>query len=127
MRTLCALASFQDTALLNQTLDFLLTKDVRSQDVAQPVTTLASNPHGRRLVRNWIRDKYHEIRSRYSGGFVLHFSKMLKSLASIADEHACDEIVELLKKNPIPATARATAQLLEELKINQKFRKQQKV
>ncbi len=84
-RILAALPSFQDVKLIEDSLKFSISKDVRSQDTFAIVGLAASNPKGTASALKWTKQNWRLLKSRYDAGthmlgrFVDNFSA-LKSI-----------------------------------------------
>lgn len=120
LRFLGALAAFQDEHLLARTLKFVLTKEVRPQNLHLPVMRIASNPFGRRLVWPWVKKNWKQIVKKFGAGSPL-INRVLGTISVIYDSKKEPEIRQFFKLNPTPGTEMKLAQTLERLRIYSKF------
>ena len=68
IRLLLAMSRFQDTGLLNETLERSLSNRVRSQDTITVVAGVAANPVGREPAWGFVKSNWGEFDRRYGGG-----------------------------------------------------------
>lgn len=116
VRFLAALSNFADEKLLQKTLRFSLSPDVRSQDLIIPITIVGYNPSGKKILWPWMRDNWKALYTKLGeGNFLLN--KMLGSVAMSADPGCAAEFEAFFKKNRVPGTERKVAQTLERMKI----------
>ena len=118
MRFLNALSSFDDPALLQETLDRSLVEDhVRSQDTIRVLVSVASNRRGRDLAWEFMKDNWAELDRRYGeGGFAI---MRLASISSLfTTEQKKQEVIEFFDSHPVPAAERTIRQGLERMSNN---------
>lgn len=120
LRFLGALSSFQDERLLARTLKFVLTKEVRSQNLHLPIMRMASNPYGRKLVWPWVKKNWKKIVKKFGVGSPL-INRVVGSITVIHDRKKEPEIRRFFKLNPTPGTEMKLAQTLERIRIYSKF------
>ncbi len=119
IRFLAALSGFQNTKLLNKTLDFSLLSDVRSQDIIFPLAYAGNNPYGIGIVWPWIKKNWNELEGRL--GKTKMLLRRVISLKSSADHQTYNDMKKFFQKNPVPEIDRALDQTLERIRINVKF------
>jgi tricorn protease interacting factor F2/3 len=120
-RFLAALANFQDPKILNETLDFSLSKEVRSQDLFIPIARISGNPFGKDLVWPWIKKNWNELSNRYKGGSSQLLTRIVESLGSLADLQKEKDIRKFFKNKSREGIEMSLAQTLERIRINAKF------
>jgi tricorn protease interacting factor F2/3 len=120
LRFLGAMAAFQNERLLTRTLKFVLTKDVRSQNLHLPIMRVASNPYGRILVWPWLKKNWKHIVKKFGVGSPL-INRVLGTISTLYDSKREPEIRKFFKLNPTPGTEMKLAQTLERLRIYSKF------
>jgi len=120
-RFLSSLANFQDPKILNETLDFALSKEVRSQDLFIPVARISGNPFGKDLVLPWIKKNWIELSKRYKGGSSSLLTRIVESLGSLSDMQKEKEIREFFKSKPREGIEMSLAQTLERIRIHARF------
>ncbi len=117
-RCLRALGRSADPDLLQRTLEFSLSEEVRGQDTPLAVAGVAMNPLGRDLAWEFLREKWTEFDSRYGqGGFII------ARVISITTEdfttlEKAGEVEAFFAAHPVPAAARTVRQSLERIRSN---------
>ena len=64
--------------LVQRTLDFALSKDVKGQDIYLPITALRAHPEGCKALWKWVKDNWEELERRLPPSL-----SMLSSVVSI--------------------------------------------
>jgi tricorn protease interacting factor F2/3 len=121
IRFQAALSGFQEEKLLNDSLKFSLSDEVKLQDLYVNILKVAGNPFGRKLVWPWIKQNWKEIGKRFGGTGNPLLNRIISVIAVLADAEKENEIAQFFNKNPIPGTEMKIAQTLERLRINSKF------
>ena len=112
-----ALSSFKDKKLLQKTLEFALSKDVRNQDTLSIIGSVWGNPAGRDLAWSFVKKHWPIFLERYgSGGHSL--SRLVKAGSTFNTRKAYDDFKKFFKTNPAPGAARAVEQVLEKIDGN---------
>lgn len=117
-RCLRALGCSTDTDLLRRTLEFSLSDEVRGQDTPLCVAGVATNPLGRDLAWDFLREKWGEFDARYGqGGFII------ARIVSITTEDfttldKAAEVEAFFESHPAPAATRTIRQSLERIRSN---------
>jgi aminopeptidase 2 len=106
---------------LGETLKFILSKEVRSQDLFIPIGRLSGNPFGKDLVWPWIKSNWNELRERYKGGSLQLLTRFIESLAGLSDLEREKEIKKFFKKKSKEGIRMSLNQTLENIRINAKF------
>lgn len=120
LRFLGALSNFHDERLLARTLKFVLTKDVRSQNLHLPIMRVAANPYGRKLVWPWVKKNWKQIVKKFGVGSPL-INRVVGTISVVYDSKKEPEIRRFFKLHPAPGTEMKLAQTLERLRIYSKF------
>ena len=71
IRLLTAMTSFRNASLVDQTLDFTLTAEVKRQDTRIMLVTATGNPDARNITWKWLRENIDKLRERYEGTGIL--------------------------------------------------------
>src|SRR5262249_18607655 len=108
-----ALGSFQDLGLMQRTLDFALSDEVRSQDTAQMIGGVMGSAAGRDLGWSYIKSHWERI-SRKLGNFQ-SLPNVVQGLGSYCSTTSAADIRQFFKQHPIPASERTLAQTLERI------------
>jgi tricorn protease interacting factor F2/3 len=120
LRFLGAMCGFQDQKLLEKSLNFSQTSEVRSQNMQLPIMKVASNPYGKKILWPWLKKNWKKINKKVGHGNPL-FNRIVASISLVADDSMEKEIRQFFKKNPTPGTERTQSQTLERIRINSKF------
>lgn len=120
VRLLSSLANFQDKTLLKKTLVFVLSKEVRTQNLFQPISKLVTNPQGKELVWPWVKKNWRGIVSRFGVGNPL-LNRIMGSVSIEADMKKEREIKRFFTRHHVPGTEMKLAQTLERIRIHAKF------
>lgn len=120
IRFLGALSSFKDEKLILKSLQFSLSKEVRSQDMRTPISRVANNPYGRDLIWPWMKKNWKVIIRKFGTGSPL-LNRMIGNIAVVSDSHMEKEIAAFFKKNRVPGIEMKLAQTLERIRVNSKF------
>ena len=121
VRLLAALGMFRQEELLNETLAFTLTPEVRTQDTMIGMTRVASNSYGTVLAWDFFKKNWDEFKKRYGdGGHII--GRLIKELCSkFATPEKAKDIENFFKSHPMPSAKRAIEQSLEAIRINHAF------
>ncbi len=111
-----ALGNFRHKNLLQRTLKFAISKDVRPQDCVRMTGVVTANPEGTDLAWAFIKKNWKMFRRRYSGSRELSY--LLEPLGISTSEKKAKDIELFLKKNPVPGTERTAQQTLERIYSN---------
>ena len=117
VRLLMALTDFQQTDLLDETLQRSLSEDVRVQDTISVVTSVAANRLGRDLAWQFLKSNWAEFDRRFShGGFGLMRLVSLTSGFTTAEWR--EDVERFFRDHPAPAAERSIRQSLERIELN---------
>ncbi|MBU6390125.1 M1 family metallopeptidase [Patescibacteria group bacterium] len=112
-----ALGSFRDKKLLQKTLEFALSKNVRIQDTLGIIASVWGNPEGRDLAWQFVKKHWSTFLERYgSGGYAL--SRLVKAGGVFHDKAHYDDFKKFFKTHPAPGAGRAIEQVLEKIDSN---------
>ena len=117
VRFLYGLTSFEDKALLEETLDRSLGDEVRVHDTVSVITMVAGNTLGRDLAWEFLKDNWEELDRRYGeGGFAIMRLVGIASAFTTLEMH--DDVERFFTDNPAPGAARTISQSLERIRLN---------
>ena len=111
-----ALGNFRQKNLLERTLNFAISKDVRPQDCVRMLGVVTVNPEGTDLAWRFIKRNWKLLRKHYSGSRELSY--LLEPMGVSTSVKAAKDIESFLKKNPTPGTERTVSQILERIHSN---------
>ena len=118
LRFLRALSGFPDPQLIQETLDRSLDDDhVRSQDTISVMVATATNPHGRELAWQFLKDNWDEFDRRYGeGGFAI--MRLVSISGVFTTERKREEVREFFDTHAVPSAERTIRQVLERMSNN---------
>jgi tricorn protease interacting factor F2/3 len=122
IRFLGALSNFQDTKLLSQSLQFTLSKEVRSQNLFVPISKMTANPYGKEMIWPWIKKNWNKIVVRFGVGNPV-LNRIIGTMAIESNIKKEQEVKCFFKKHKTPGTEMKLAQTLERIRINSNFLK----
>ena len=112
-----ALTQFKDTVLLEKTLEFAISKDVRTQDAPFLIAQVWQNTHGRDLTWRWLKKNWPTILKRYGEGG--HFlSRLLSPLGSHIKIKDSTDAKKFFKTHSAPGSDRTLEQAYERVASN---------
>jgi aminopeptidase N len=106
------LPQFTDPKLLERTLDFAVSPDVRSQDALRLVTAVLANPDGQKLGWDFIRQHWTEIEK--SGG-PFASAQVVGATSGFCDAGMRDQVSEFYSAHKIAAAERTYRQSIERI------------
>jgi aminopeptidase N len=109
------LASFSDPVLLRRTMDYILSAQVRSQDVKLLIAALLENPDARKLSWPLVRDHWAEVQKKsgdlvYGGDTVV-----IAALGTFCDSRTRQDIARFFRAHEVPDATRTLQQALERI------------
>jgi aminopeptidase N/puromycin-sensitive aminopeptidase len=107
-----ALAQFKDPKLLQRTLDYAISPDVRSQDTLQLVTGVMSSTAGEKLAWDFVLAHWDTVQ-KAGGPFAS--AQVVGSTGSFCDAHMRDQVVEFYAARKIEAAERTYRQSIERI------------
>ena len=117
VRFLYGLTSFEDKALLEETLNRSLGDEVRVHDTVSVITMVAGNTQGRDLAWQFLKDNWGELDRRYGeGGFAIMRLVGIASAFTTLEMH--DDVERFFTDNSAPGAARTISQSLERIRLN---------
>jgi aminopeptidase N len=106
------LPQFTDAKLLERTLDFSISPEVRSQDALQLVTGVLSNPAGQQLAWGFIRQHWSEL-EKAGGPFA--GAQVVGATSTFCDSGLRDQVTEFFTAHKVEAAERTYKQSLERI------------
>src|SRR5579859_5180665 len=116
------LPEFTDTKLLQRTLDFSISPDVRSQDALQLVTSVLRNPAGQELAWNFIRQHWSDL-EKAGGPFAS--AQVVGATSVFCDAGLRDQVTEFFQAHRVAAAERSYKQSIERINNCVDFKTQQ--
>eukprot|EP00004_Rigifila_ramosa_P008970 TRINITY_DN20429_c0_g1_i1.p1 TRINITY_DN20429_c0_g1~~TRINITY_DN20429_c0_g1_i1.p1 ORF type:complete len:689 (+),score=150.50 TRINITY_DN20429_c0_g1_i1:251-2068(+) len=126
-RCLQALGKHKSEEFMARTLEFALSSDVRSQDVAFAISGVAgnSNPKGREICWAWLQQNWTEINTRFGVGNFLLSSILATALSSMSTFAEADAVESFFAANPAPLANRTIQQRLEAIRSAASWRERE--
>jgi aminopeptidase N/puromycin-sensitive aminopeptidase len=106
------LPQFSDPKLLQRTLDFALTPEVRSQDALNLVTGVLGNPAGQQLAWDFIRQHWPEM-EKAGGPFAS--ARIVGATGVFCDATKRDQVTEFFTAHKVAAAERTYKQSIERI------------
>jgi aminopeptidase N len=109
---LFTLPQFRDPKLLQRTLDYAISPDVRSQDALSVITSVLQNPEGQKQAWDFILAHWDAVQ-KVGGPFAS--AQVVGSTSSFCDAHMRDQVVEFFAAHKIEAAERTYRQSIERI------------
>jgi len=106
------LPSFGDPKLLERTLDFSISPDVRSQDALQLVTGVLANPAGEKLAWDFIKQHWADL-EKAGGPFAS--AQVVGATSVFCDAGMRDQVTEFFNAHKVEAAERTYKQSIERI------------
>jgi aminopeptidase N len=106
------LPRFSDPKLLQRTLDYALSPDVRSQDALQLISAVLANPSGQQLAWDFIRQHWPEI-EKAGGPFAS--AEIVGATSVFCDARLRDQVTEFFTAHKVEAGERTYRQTIERI------------
>ncbi len=111
-----SLGNFQQKDLLQKTLDFAISDEVRRQDSVRMIASVSVNPYGNAVAWSFIKKNWKVFLERYAGSREVAY--LLEPMGISTSKEIAKDIAAFLKKNPAPGTERTVQQVLERIESN---------
>ena len=112
-----ALGAFDDTKLLQKTLDFAMSKHVRPQDTPHPYMAVWRNQNGKELAWRALKKDWKELVKRYTITNRM-LSYFISGTGGFTTEKHAKDVAAFFKKTDLPQNNRSLQQALENIKAN---------
>ena len=109
---LFTLPHFSDQKLLERTLDFAVSPDVRSQDALQLVGAVMDNPAGEKLTWDFIQSHWDAI-AKAGGPFAS--AEVVQATSVFCDAGMRDQVTEFFSAHKVEAAERSYKQSIERI------------
>jgi len=106
------LAQFSDPKLLQRTLDFSISPDVRSQDALLLLGSVMANPEGEKLAWDFTLAHWDTVQ-KAGGPFAS--AAVIGATSSFCDAHMRDQVVDFYSAHKIEAAERTYRQSIERI------------
>jgi aminopeptidase N len=106
------LPQFSDPTLLERTLNFAISPDVRSQDALQLVTGVMGNPDGQKIAWDFIRSHWSDL-EKAGGPFAS--AQVVGATSAFCDAGMRDQVTEFFTAHKVAAAERTYKQSIERI------------
>ncbi|MBS1851035.1 MAG: M1 family metallopeptidase [Acidobacteria bacterium] len=106
------LAEFSDPKLVQRTLDFALSPQVRSQDASRLVAYVIRHPQAQELAWDYVRSHWPNL-EKLGGGFAA--GDVVGATSSFCSLSMHDQVSEFFGSHPVPSAERTLKQSLESI------------
>jgi aminopeptidase N/puromycin-sensitive aminopeptidase len=112
-RYLYALALFSDDSLVQRTIDYILSPEVRSQDAALFVARLLTNPDAQAPAWKLLRVRWDDFQKKT--GQVFGAPGVASALGSFCDSRSATEVQQFFAEHKVPEAERTIQQAVERI------------
>jgi len=109
---LFTLPQFSDPKLLQRTLDYAISPDVRSQDALSVIASVLENPAGQKLAWDFIQTHWDAV-AKAGGPFAS--AEVVQSTSSFCDANLRDQVTTFFAAHKIAAAERTYRQSIERI------------
>jgi len=109
---LFTLAQFTDPRLLQRTLDFSISPDVRSQDALSLLTSVMANPAGEKLAWDFVQSHWEAV-AKVGGPFAS--AEVVNATATFCDAGMRAQVTDFFSAHRIDAAERTYKQTIERI------------
>ncbi len=109
---LFTLPRFSDPKLLQRTLEFAISPDVRSQDALRVITSVMRNPAGRQLAWNFIQSRWDAV-AKAGGPFAS--AEVVGATGVFCNAELRDQVTQFFSMHQIAAAERTYKQSIEKI------------
>ncbi|MFY9457771.1 MAG: M1 family metallopeptidase [Candidatus Spechtbacterales bacterium] len=115
---LSAMGYFRDETILAKTLEFSLSLEVRHENSARGIISVANNNAGRDLAWQFFKDNFEELQKRYAHSMFM-LGRIVDNIVSrFSIEVAKEDVVKFFQEHPLPEARMALSQALERVDMN---------
>ena len=107
-----SLTRFSDPKLLDQTLEYAVSPEVRSQDTLGLISGVLENPAGAKEGWNFVRSHWSDV-EKVGGGFTS--GEVVQATSGFCDAELRDEVKDFFSTHPVPTAERTLKQSLERM------------
>jgi aminopeptidase N len=108
-----ALTRFQDPALIQRTLAYSISDEVRTQDAGRMLGAMYTNPAARAAAWKFVKTNWDQVQSKL--GFSLGGIRMIAGTGNFCDAAAREDVEKFVAEHHIPARSRSVRSALERI------------
>lgn len=116
LQALSALGATKDEALMQRTLEFSLSDEVRSQDIIYGITSVSHNVRGCELGWDFLTSHWKEYNEKLAGSGYLLAACIKTAASGFMSESKAQDVEKFFEENPTPKADRAIKQTLESIR-----------
>jgi aminopeptidase N len=117
-----ALGDFRDPALIQRSLQYAISAQMRSQDAPYLLAELMSNPSSRQMAWDFIREHWPQVVAKVTN---FAASVVVDEAGRFCNVAARDQVQQFFGQHPVPSTQRSLQQTLETINNCADLRAQQ--
>ncbi|MBL0187090.1 MAG: M1 family metallopeptidase [Candidatus Obscuribacter sp.] len=121
-RNLGALCTFRQKELVTNSLDMVLTKDVRAQDGPRQIGRLLASSWGRTLAWQFLNQNWEALAKKFDAK---HLPHLIEAAGNFNSEEDLKNLTEFVGRHPLPNGRRSVAKTIETVQIRLNFRQKQ--
>lgn len=121
-RDVAALSRFEDPKLIERTLQFAISPDMRSQDSPYLISSTMQNPAGEKLAWSFVQEHWANI-EKLGGPYAA--AAIVQATGSFCDATMRDEVNSFFNTHPAPGAERSLKQATERMNYCAEMRTQQ--
>ncbi len=123
-RIIRALGLFKDKKLLEDALEFSLSREVRAQDALIIVGSVWRNPEGSEFAWEFVKNNWPKFLQIYGGSYLL--GRLVEDIEIFNTLEKAKEVEVFFRKHKAPGAQRVIAQGLEQVRSNVEWLKRDK-
>ncbi len=121
IKLLSALGNSKNPKRVEQTLQYILTDEVRLSDFFYPILTASVNPNAKKIAYQWLIKEWETILQKLGLVTAIYMRKTLKFVVPECAMGKEQEINLFLQEHKIAGLDKTYSQVLEELEVNAGF------
>jgi len=111
-----SLGAARDPALMQRTVDLMLSEKVRSQDIYMAMGSLRGHSAGIRALWQWLQASWDEVRVKFPGSLPMLGTIVQSSTASLTRQEQLDELLAFFEDKDKGGYDRSLAQSIDSIK-----------
>ena len=108
-----SLNRFRDPALIQRTLEYTISPEVRIQDSGRMLGSIFENPVGRALAWQFVKTRWSDVQSKM--GLSLGGQRVIRAAGTLCDAGAREDVRKFAAEHGIPAESRSLRSSLERI------------
>jgi aminopeptidase N/puromycin-sensitive aminopeptidase len=108
-----ALARFRDPALIQRTLEYLVSPEVRIQDTGRILASVFENPAARPIAWQFVKTHWNDVQAKM--GLSLGGQRVIRAAGGFCDAAARDDVQKFAAEHNVDAQSRSVRTTLERI------------